>query len=75
PVMDGYEATRRIRETEASTGGRIPIVALTANTMRGDREACMEAGMDDFVGKPFKSAHLIMVLDNWLSPLGSHSAS
>jgi signal transduction histidine kinase/DNA-binding response OmpR family regulator len=52
PVMDGFEATRRIRKAEQSTGGHIQIVAMTANAMQGDRERCLEAGMDDYLAKP-----------------------
>ncbi len=54
PVMDGVEATKRIREMERKTGARVPIVALTANAMKGDRERYLEAGMDDYMAKPFK---------------------
>ncbi len=66
PNMDGFEATRRIRADEEGTGKHLPIVALTANTMRGDREACLEAGMDDFVGKPFKREELLAAVDRFL---------
>ena len=66
PVMDGFEATRRIRAAEAERGGHIPILALTANTMEGDRETCLAAGMDAFIGKPFTAEALITVLDRWL---------
>ena len=63
PVMDGLEATRRIRAHESSHGGRrTPIVALTANTMEGDRERCLAAGMDDFLSKPYASAALLEML-------------
>ena len=66
PVMDGFEATRRIRAAEAERGGHIPILALTANTMEGDRETCLAAGMDAFIGKPFTAEALITALDRWL---------
>jgi len=59
PEMDGFEATRKIREWESKTletqkFNRIPIVAMTANAMKGDREMCLNAGMDDYVTKPIK---------------------
>ncbi len=52
PEIDGFEVARRIREQEAKTGGHLPIVALTAYAMKGDRQRCLEAGMDDYVSKP-----------------------
>jgi len=58
PVMDGLDATRRIREIEGSTGSHVPIIALTANAMPGDRERCFAAGMDDYLSKPFKRHEL-----------------
>ncbi len=62
PEMDGYEATARIRSLETAT--HIPIVAMTANAMEGDRERCLEAGMDDYVAKPIKVATLQQAIDN-----------
>jgi signal transduction histidine kinase/FixJ family two-component response regulator len=64
PVMDGVEATRRIRAGELEYGRRhTPIVALTANAMQGDREKYLEAGMDDFLAKPFESAELLAMVE------------
>ena len=57
PVMDGYEATRRIRQMRGPIAA-IPIVAMTANAMAGDRERCLEAGMTDYVSKPLRPALL-----------------
>jgi two-component system sensor histidine kinase/response regulator len=63
PVMDGFEATRELRRREATGRGiRIPIIALTANASRQDREACREAGMDDFISKPFQRHELYAAL-------------
>ncbi len=58
PVMDGFDATQEIRKREANTGKRIPIVALTARAMAGDRKKCMECGMDGYVSKPIDRAQL-----------------
>jgi two-component system, sensor histidine kinase and response regulator len=66
PEMNGLDATRAIREAERATGGHIVIVALTANVLDGDREACVQAGMDDFLAKPLKLDELRVVLDRWL---------
>lgn len=66
PEMDGFEATRIIRDAQAQSGRRIPIIAMTAHAMKGDREKCLEAGMDDYVTKPIESRILNNVLDRWL---------
>ncbi|MCZ6872364.1 MAG: response regulator [bacterium] len=65
PEMDGYDATAAIRTREATTGGHIPIIALTANVMQGDRERCLQAGMDDYISKPIESKHLKKTLLKW----------
>ena len=65
PVMDGFEATRRLRQTHAD-GPRIPVIAMTANAIRGDRELCLDAGMDDYLPKPVRSSELKAMLRRWL---------
>ena len=63
PDMDGLEATTLIRTAESSQGKRTPIIAVTAHSMKGDRERCMAAGMDNYVTKPFDAARLIQVVE------------
>ena len=65
PEMDGIEATRLIREREQGTDSRIPIVAMTANAMKGDRQECLAAGMDDYVSKPFKPEDLFATVHKY----------
>ena len=76
PSMDGFEATRRIRQREAVQAARpgqaardqrVVVIALTANAMKGDRENCVAAGMDDYLTKPYTAGQLLGVLDKWLN--------
>ncbi len=64
PVMDGFEATRNIRKSEENTKKHIPIVAMTANVMKGDRERCLAAGMDKYIPKPIQKEELRAVIIN-----------
>ncbi|MEA3212748.1 MAG: two-component system, sensor histidine kinase and response regulator [Chthoniobacter sp.] len=63
PEMDGFEATRLIRASEQESGQAVPIVAMTAHAMAGDRERCLAAGMDDYLSKPLQKAELLALLD------------
>jgi PAS domain S-box-containing protein len=67
PELDGYAATRAIREAESGSGERVTIVALTANALEHDRQACLAAGMDDYLAKPVQLEPLRAVLERWLS--------
>jgi PAS domain S-box-containing protein len=66
PEMDGYEATRQIRSLEVTTDTHVPIVAMTANAMSGDRENCIAAGMDDYVAKPISRHVIVEMLNRYL---------
>ncbi len=66
PVMDGFQATRRIRELEESQGGHVPIVAMTAYAMKEDMERCRESGMDDYISKPFQADDVVTVMGRLL---------
>ena len=63
PDMDGFEATATIRAAEQSSGGHMPIIAMTANAMEGDEERCLAAGMDGYVSKPVDFEQLFTTID------------
>ncbi len=67
PDYDGFEATKSIRATEAKSGKRVPIVALTAHALKGFREACLSAGMDDYLAKPIRISELMRVIDRHIA--------
>jgi CheY-like chemotaxis protein len=66
PVMDGLEATRAIRRLDSAVS-RIPIIALTASALQGERQKCLQAGMDDFITKPIEKAKFEATLEYWTS--------
>ncbi|MDB6003993.1 MAG: domain S-box, partial [Prosthecobacter sp.] len=68
PEMNGLEATAAIRQSEIGTGKHVPIIAMTANAMKGDREQCLAAGMDDYIAKPIHSAQLYPLLEQYANP-------
>jgi len=68
PVLDGFAATRAIRQIERATGTHTPIVAMTARAMKGDRERCLDAGMDDYLSKPIQGARVTEVIRRVLGP-------
>jgi DNA-binding response OmpR family regulator len=70
PELDGLAATQAIRDKERSTGGHVPIVALTAHAMKDDRQRCLTAGMDAYVSKPLRSGELLKVLSELLAAHG-----
>ena len=76
PEMDGLEATRRIRDAKSTVHNHlIPIVAMTASAMKGDREMCLDAGMNDYISKPIDRAELVRALDRWTAPQPAEKTS
>jgi len=65
PFMDGFEATRKIRELEKEIDHHTPIIAMTAYAMKEDRDRCLQAGMDDYISKPFKEKEFFDILAKW----------
>ncbi len=72
PAMDGFEATAEIRKKEMSTGAHLPIIAMTAHAMKGDRENCLAAGMDEYVSKPIDVTALMQAMDKVMPHLVAH---
>lgn len=68
PVTDGLRCTLQIRELQEAQGHRVPIIAVTAHALAGDRERCLEAGMDDYLSKPFTLEQLQEKIQHWLQP-------
>jgi PAS domain S-box-containing protein len=68
PEMDGFEATAQIRQHQARTGQHTPVVAMTANAMKGDRERALAAGMDDYLSKPIRLGDLEVMVQKWVPP-------
>ncbi|HEX2854464.1 MAG TPA: response regulator [Opitutaceae bacterium] len=68
PEMDGYEATIELRKREAIAGGHVPVIAMTANAVEGDRERCVAVGMDDYIAKPVRYPDLAAMIQRWLKP-------
>ncbi|MDX2170167.1 MAG: response regulator [Deltaproteobacteria bacterium] len=75
PEMDGFEATAALRARERGSGQRLPIVAMTAHAMKGDRERCLLAGMDEYIAKPIQAAELFELIERLLPPLADDVAA
>jgi CheY-like chemotaxis protein len=66
PVMNGHQATQAIRARERQRRGHVPIIGVTAHALKGDREACLQAGMDDYISKPISPDMLERKIGEWL---------
>lgn len=75
PEMDGYEATRTIRELEKKTNKHVPIIALTASIMEEDRKNCLNVGMDEYISKPIGKEKIIQILEKTEQIVSNYSAS
>jgi len=75
PMMNGLEATAAIREREAAVGGHVPIVGVTAHALKGDRERCLEAGMDDYLSKPISPNALLAKVELWMDDRASRTVA
>jgi CheY-like chemotaxis protein len=71
PEMDGFETTTAIRRKERMTGSHLPIIALTAHAMKGDRERCLEAGMDGYISKPIQAQELLEITESFVGNSGA----
>ncbi|MDI3326472.1 PAS domain-containing protein [Pontibacterium granulatum] len=74
PEMDGFQATQRIREMEADSASHLPIIAMTANAMKGDREQCLNAGMDDYIPKPIRSQQFYDTIEQVVKAAASEAS-
>lgn len=74
PDMNGLEATKAIREAEKEKGHQTPIIGLTAHALKGDREMCLEAGMNDYMSKPISPDKLTAKVEEWLAESGDGQA-
>jgi len=66
PDLDGFEATREIRKKEKQSGAHMPIIAMTAHAMSGDRERCLDAGMDNYISKPIHASTLLDLVSQYV---------
>jgi two-component system, sensor histidine kinase and response regulator len=72
PEFDGFQVIEALRRREQTAGGHLPVIALTAHAMKGDRERCLQAGMDDYLSKPIRAAELFAVIDRVMA--GGHAS-